>query len=54
MARRMGEPHLLLWALLSTVLPIWRPGSAEQRLELTEEAVRLATELGEGVALSTA
>jgi hypothetical protein len=54
MARRLGEPRLLLWALLSTVLPIWRPASAAERLEITAEAIELARELGDGIALSTA
>ena len=54
MARRLDDPQLLLWALVSTVLPVWRPGSARQRMELTEEAAGLAERLGDGVALSTA
>lgn len=54
MARRLEDPKLLLWALLTSVLPIWRPASAGQRVELTEEAMALATRLGDGIALSTA
>jgi DNA-binding SARP family transcriptional activator len=54
MARRLGEPELLLWTLLATSLGTWRPGSARLRLATTAEAVELARELGDGVGLSTA
>ena len=54
MARRIGDPHVLLWALNAMSLGIWRPGSARVRLETNGEAAELARELGDGVGLSTA
>ena len=54
MARRLDDRRLLLWALNSTVLPIWRPGSAAQRTAISAEAIQLATEEGDGVALAVA
>jgi DNA-binding SARP family transcriptional activator len=54
MARRLHDPKLLLWALLTSVLPIWRPASAFQRVQMTEVAMALARQLGDGIALSTA
>lgn len=54
MARRLGEPAVLLWALLAMSLGVWRPGTARLRLETNAEAAELARELGDGVGLSTA
>ncbi len=54
MARRLGDPALLLWALISMSLGVWRPGNARMRLEATAEAASLARELGAEVGLSTA
>ena len=54
MARRLDDPHLLLWALLAMSLGVWRPGTARLRFETNAEAAELARELGAGVGLSTA
>ncbi len=54
MARRLGDPALLLWALIAMSLGVWRPGTAGLRLETNAEAAALAHELGAGVGLSTA
>ena len=40
MARRLGDPHVLLWALNAMSLGIWRPGSARVRLETNRETFR--------------
>ena len=53
-ARRLGDPALLQWALQALLLCVWRPGSADRRQEAATEAVALARELGDGVAESTA
>ena len=54
MARRLEDPHLLLWTLVTTSLGVWRPGTARLRYETNAEAAELARELGAGVDLSTA
>ncbi|MGB0101547.1 MAG: hypothetical protein WBP61_14815, partial [Nocardioides sp.] len=54
MARRLGEPELTLTASLHASIAIWRGGTARQRLELTTDAVALATELDDGLALGSA
>jgi hypothetical protein len=54
MARRLGDPGLLLWTLLSAATTIWRGGNARQRLELTAEAATIAQALGDGTGLSSA
>ena len=54
MARRLGDERLLLWTLLSIVLPLWRPSSAGRRIDIAEEAAALARRLGDDVAYSTA
>jgi hypothetical protein len=54
MARRLDDPHLLLWSLQTAFIAIWRPVTAEVRHELIVEAERLASELGDDVALADA
>jgi hypothetical protein len=54
MARRLDEPALLLWALISGFLAIWRGVTAPERLELITEAAQLARELGDEVHLAAA
>ena len=40
MARRVGDPALLLWALLSAFTATWRGANTEHRLDLAVEATR--------------
>ncbi len=54
MARRVGDPALLLWALLSAFTATWRGSNTEHRLDLAVEATALARELGDQMALSSA
>jgi hypothetical protein len=54
MARRLGDPHLLLWSLQTAFIAIWRPATAKVRYGLIVEAERLAGELGDEVALADA
>lgn len=53
-ARRIGDPVLLLDALLKAAIAIWRPATNVRRLELTTQAVELATELDDEVSLAHA
>lgn len=54
MARRLGDRRLLLWALLVAPICTWRFENADVRFELTREAADLASELGDGIAESSA
>jgi hypothetical protein len=54
MARRLEDPHLLLWSLQTAFIAIWRPATTETRYQLIVEAERLAAELGDDVALADA
>jgi DNA-binding SARP family transcriptional activator len=54
MARRLGDPALVAWALLSAYTSTWRGANAPQRFEATREAAAIARELGHGITLSTA
>ena len=54
MARRLGDPVLLLWSLLSATTSVWRGGTVRQRLGMTAEAAGIARELGDEMALSSA
>jgi DNA-binding SARP family transcriptional activator len=54
MARRLDDPHLLLWSLQTAFIAIWRPATTETRHGLIVEAERLAGELGDDVALADA
>jgi hypothetical protein len=54
MARRLGDPELLLDALLKATIAIWHPHTAEQRLDLTTEAAALARSLADHVFLASA
>ena len=46
MARRLGDPELLVHACEVWVVGAWRPGTAEARVAVAEEGVRLSRELG--------
>jgi DNA-binding SARP family transcriptional activator len=54
MARRLGEPALLLRACQMAFVSIWRPGTGQQRRLLVEEAVGIAEQLGDEFALTLA
>lgn len=54
MARRLADPDLLQWALLSATTTVWRGGTAGQRLAMTGEAADLARAAGDRLALSAA
>ena len=44
MARRIGDPVLLMSACLNAFVSIWRPGTVHRRAELAEEALQIAEE----------
>jgi DNA-binding SARP family transcriptional activator len=46
MARRVGDPELLMGSLQVAFVAVWTPDSAQRRLDHIDEAVRLAAELG--------
>ncbi|MFC5176494.1 BTAD domain-containing putative transcriptional regulator [Nocardioides taihuensis] len=46
MARRLGDPELLVHACEVWAVGTWRPATAPARVEVAEEGVRLARELG--------
>ncbi|HEX2233175.1 MAG TPA: BTAD domain-containing putative transcriptional regulator [Thermoleophilaceae bacterium] len=46
-ARRLGEPATLCWCLDARHLAIFGPDTAERRIELADEMLRLATESGQ-------
>lgn len=54
MARRIGDPGLVLDALLKGTIAIWHPATTERRLELSSEAALLARQLGDHVWLASA
>lgn len=54
MARRLGTDQLLLDACITAYVMTWRRGNVGQRLELAEEAVRLALQAGDEHALVVA
>ena len=54
MARRLGDPDLMLDALLKGTIAIWHPATTERRLELSTEAALLARQLGDHVWLASA
>jgi DNA-binding SARP family transcriptional activator/tetratricopeptide (TPR) repeat protein len=54
MARRIGDPPLLLWALQTGFVAKWRSRLAPERLELASEAVALAVDLGDLTAEASA
>lgn len=53
MARRIGDPALLLSACQIGFVSTWRPETADSRLALAEEAVALAQELDDASALTS-
>ncbi len=54
MARRLGDPALVVDACLRATIAIWRPATAPLRLELTTTAEEVARELDDHVALASA
>jgi DNA-binding SARP family transcriptional activator len=44
MARRLGDPSLLVWACQAAFIAIWRPATAPDRLRLADEAVAIAVD----------
>jgi hypothetical protein len=54
MARRLGEPALIVGASLQAVIAIWHPATVERRLALTGEAAELARGTGDHVSLASA
>ena len=54
MARRIGDPELILHACLNGAIAVWRGGTAAWRLELTTEAVEVARRLGDHFHLTSA
>jgi hypothetical protein len=49
-ARRAGDAGTLCRVLSARFVPIWRPETLEERLEITAESARLADELGDPLA----
>ncbi|HEY3558278.1 MAG TPA: BTAD domain-containing putative transcriptional regulator [Kribbella sp.] len=49
MARRLGDPALLVWACQAAFIATWRPATAPDRLRLSDEAVARAVELADPV-----
>ncbi len=45
MSARLADPELRLWAALQAGVAMWRAGNGPRRLELAEEAARLAAHL---------
>ena len=54
MARRLGDPALLLHACLNAFVSMWRPATAALRAGLADEAIGLAEALGDDRALTYA
>lgn len=54
MARRLGDPGLLVNILIRAVIAIWRGANAAQRLEMMTEAAQIARERGDAVGLVSA
>lgn len=54
MARRLGDPALLLHACLNAFVSMWRPATAALRADLADEAIGLAEALGDDRALTYA
>ncbi len=54
MARRLGDPALVVDASQRAAIAIWHPRTVELRLELSREAATLAREIGDHTALATA
>ncbi len=54
MARRLGDPVLVLNALVKGAIGVWRGETARQRRECTAEAAGIARELGDNVGLVSA
>jgi predicted ATPase len=45
MARRVGDPSALVFALITRHFVLWGPGSVSERLAVTDEALRVAVQL---------
>ena len=54
MARRIGDPALLMSACQNAFVSTWRPGTLLRRAELAVEALAIADRLGEARALTNA
>ena len=54
MARRLGDPALVLTALVKATIGIWRGANATRRLAMTTEAAQIARDLGDAVGLVSA
>lgn len=54
MARRLGDPALLVNVLIRAVIAIWRGANAPLRLEMMTEAAQIARERGDAVGLVSA
>lgn len=54
MARRLGDPGLLVNVLIRAVIAIWRGANAPQRLDMMTEAAQIARDRGDAVALVSA
>ena len=54
MARRLGDPALLVTAIRMTVVAVSRPATADDRLRLVEEALEIAERGDDERALATA
>lgn len=54
MARRLGDPALVLHACLNAFVSMWRPGTAALRAALADEAIGLAETLRDDQALTYA
>ncbi|WP_132153332.1 BTAD domain-containing putative transcriptional regulator [Kribbella antiqua] len=44
MARRLGDPALLVWACQAAFIASWRPATGPDRLRLADEAIAIAVE----------
>ena len=54
MARRIGDPTLLMSTCQNAFVATWRPGTVHQRTALADEALAIAQELGDARALTHA
>ena len=54
MARRLGDPKLIVSASLQATIAIWHPSTVDRRLELAHRAADLARDLGDHVSLASA
>jgi DNA-binding SARP family transcriptional activator len=54
MARRIGDPALLMSACQNAFVSTWRPATLTRRVELAEEALAIAQRLGDARALTYA